>query len=186
VNAYEVEAGIGVIAVNTVWSMPERLECVVLQKARYINTLTYLPTYLPTYRNGVQLIALRALSRAAAPPLSPILTPATSFTTVNLPCGKMDRGAKFGPCKWPSHLAAYKEHTLSHTSRTTNFVETGHAAVEEELQELRIANNVVSWLIDRPNHQTAFFGLGQIELDAQLFRTFRIYFSFQGVTRTNQ
>ena len=79
--------------------MPERLECVVLQKARYINTLTYLPTYLPTYRNGVQLIALRALSRAAAPPLSPILTPATSFTTVNLPCGKMDRGAKFGPCK---------------------------------------------------------------------------------------
>jgi len=51
---------------------------------------------------------------------------------------------------------------------------------------LRIANNVVSWLIDRPNHQTAFFGLGQIELDAQLFRTFRIYFSFQGVTRTNQ
>ena len=30
--------------------MPERLECEVLQKARYINTLTYLPTYLPTYR----------------------------------------------------------------------------------------------------------------------------------------
>ena len=25
--------------------MPERLECEVLQKARYINTLTYLPTY---------------------------------------------------------------------------------------------------------------------------------------------
>jgi len=41
VNAYEVEAGIGVIAGNTVWSMPERLECEVLQKARYINTLTY-------------------------------------------------------------------------------------------------------------------------------------------------
>jgi len=40
VNAYEVEAGIGVIAANTVWSMPERLECEVLQKARYINTLT--------------------------------------------------------------------------------------------------------------------------------------------------
>jgi len=46
VNAYEVEAGIGVIAGNTVWSMSERLECEVLQKARYINTLTYLPTYL--------------------------------------------------------------------------------------------------------------------------------------------
>jgi len=45
VNAYEVEveAGIGVIAGNTVWSMPERLECEVLQKVRYINTL---PTYL--------------------------------------------------------------------------------------------------------------------------------------------
>jgi len=44
VNAYEVEAGIGVIAGNTVWSVPERLQCEVLQKARYINTLTYLPT----------------------------------------------------------------------------------------------------------------------------------------------
>ena len=41
VNAYEVEAGIGVIAGKTVWSMPERLECEVLQKARYINTLTF-------------------------------------------------------------------------------------------------------------------------------------------------
>ena len=41
VNAYEVKAGIGVIAGNTVWSMPERLECELLQKARYINTLTF-------------------------------------------------------------------------------------------------------------------------------------------------
>jgi len=41
VNAYEVEAGIGVIAGNTVWSMPERLECEVLQKVRYINTLSF-------------------------------------------------------------------------------------------------------------------------------------------------
>jgi len=41
VNAYEVKAGIGVIAGYTVWSMPERLECEVLQKARYINTLTF-------------------------------------------------------------------------------------------------------------------------------------------------
>jgi len=32
VKTYEVEAGIGVIAGNTVWSMPERLECEVLQK----------------------------------------------------------------------------------------------------------------------------------------------------------
>ena len=41
VNAYKVEAGIGVIAGNTVWSMPERLECEVLQKVCYINTLTF-------------------------------------------------------------------------------------------------------------------------------------------------
>ena len=33
VNAYEVKAGIGVIAGNTVWSIPERLECEVLQKS---------------------------------------------------------------------------------------------------------------------------------------------------------
>jgi len=46
VNAYEVEAGIGVIAGNTVWSMPKRLECEVLQKARYINTLSLLPFYV--------------------------------------------------------------------------------------------------------------------------------------------
>ena len=41
VNAYEVEACIGVIAGNTVWSMLEHLECEALQKARYINTLTF-------------------------------------------------------------------------------------------------------------------------------------------------
>ena len=41
VNAYEVKANIGVIAGNTVWSMPEHLECEVIQKARYINTLTF-------------------------------------------------------------------------------------------------------------------------------------------------
>jgi len=41
VNAYEVEASIGVIASNTVWSMPERLECEVLQKARYTLTFTF-------------------------------------------------------------------------------------------------------------------------------------------------
>jgi len=41
VNAYEVKAGIGVIAGKTVLSMSERLE--VLQKERYINTLTYIP-----------------------------------------------------------------------------------------------------------------------------------------------
>jgi len=36
VNAYEVKAGSGVIAGNTVWPMPERLECEVLHKVRYI------------------------------------------------------------------------------------------------------------------------------------------------------
>jgi len=30
VNAYKLKAGIGVIAGNTVWSLPERLECDVL------------------------------------------------------------------------------------------------------------------------------------------------------------
>jgi len=45
VNAYEIKAGIGVIAGNTVWSMPERLECEVLQKVRYINTLTFTFTF---------------------------------------------------------------------------------------------------------------------------------------------
>ena len=52
VNAYEVKAGISVIAGNTVWSMPERLECEVLQKARYTHTHTHnfiYPTYLYLY-----------------------------------------------------------------------------------------------------------------------------------------
>jgi len=49
VNAYEVEAGIGAISGNTVWSMPKRLECEVLQKARYINTLSYLYLYLTNW-----------------------------------------------------------------------------------------------------------------------------------------
>jgi len=38
VNAYEVKAGIGIIVGKSVWSMPERLQCEVLQK-RYINPL---------------------------------------------------------------------------------------------------------------------------------------------------
>jgi len=43
VNAYEVKAGINVIVGNTVWSMPERLECEVLQKARYLSfTFTFI------------------------------------------------------------------------------------------------------------------------------------------------
>ena len=37
-NAYEVTG-------NTVWSMPERLECEVLQKACYVNTLTFTFTF---------------------------------------------------------------------------------------------------------------------------------------------
>jgi len=49
VNAYEVKAGIGahVIACNTVWSMPERLECEVLQKnALYKYTYLYIFTLI--------------------------------------------------------------------------------------------------------------------------------------------
>jgi len=37
VNAYKVKAGIGAIAGNIVWSI---LKCEVLQKERYLNTLT--------------------------------------------------------------------------------------------------------------------------------------------------
>jgi len=64
VYAYEVEAGIGVNAGNTVWSMPERLECAVLQKARYINTLT-LPTYLLYLRSlaGYNRVSSEAVTR---------------------------------------------------------------------------------------------------------------------------
>ena len=51
VNAYEVEAGIGAIAGNPVRAMPERLECEVLQKARYINTLTFTFTFNAEVRN---------------------------------------------------------------------------------------------------------------------------------------
>ena len=53
VNAYEVKAGIGVIAGNTVWSVPERLECEVLQKARYINTLTIIWVSCVEVMNGL-------------------------------------------------------------------------------------------------------------------------------------
>jgi len=41
VNAYEAEAGIGVIAGNTLWYIPERLECEVLQKALYTLTFSF-------------------------------------------------------------------------------------------------------------------------------------------------
>ena len=42
VNAYEVKAGISVIAGNIVWSTPERLESEVLHKVGCINTLTFI------------------------------------------------------------------------------------------------------------------------------------------------
>jgi len=50
VNAYDVKAGICVIAGKTVWSMPERLECDVLHKVRYINTVTFFLFYPPFAR----------------------------------------------------------------------------------------------------------------------------------------
>ena len=40
-NAHKVKADIGVIAGNTMLSMPERLDCEVLQKQHYIYTLTF-------------------------------------------------------------------------------------------------------------------------------------------------
>jgi len=54
VNAYEVKAGIGgVIAGNTVWSMPQRLQCEELQKVSYINTLTLTFTFKLSKRVAV-------------------------------------------------------------------------------------------------------------------------------------
>ena len=65
VNAYvEVEAGIGVIAGNTVWSMPEGLECEVLQKARYINTLTLYLTLISTLLLTYLVCAEQSSSRS--------------------------------------------------------------------------------------------------------------------------
>jgi len=60
VNAYKVEAGIGVIAGNTVWSMPERLECEVLQKVRYINTpFTFMWPHTTSNNLSIQLFQLK-------------------------------------------------------------------------------------------------------------------------------
>ena len=49
VNAYEVKAGIGVIAGNTVWSMPERLECTTLKALRHGSPISPIITYLYLY-----------------------------------------------------------------------------------------------------------------------------------------
>jgi len=73
VNAYEVVAGIGVIAGNTMWSMPERLECEVLQKARYINTLNF-TFYLYLWTGPNTLI---------------ILFLASHFNFLFIPCGRL-------------------------------------------------------------------------------------------------
>jgi len=64
VSAYEVEASIGVIAGNTVWAMPERLECeVAYYKKSALYKYTYLPTYLPgLLRDGRRFIAWTLLS----------------------------------------------------------------------------------------------------------------------------
>ena len=40
-NAYEVKSGIGVITGKTMCSIPERFESEILQKERYVNSLTY-------------------------------------------------------------------------------------------------------------------------------------------------
>jgi len=55
VNAYEVKAGIGVIAVNTVWSMPEHLRGFTTR--RYISPLyVTLPTLVDEWWCTLQLI----------------------------------------------------------------------------------------------------------------------------------
>ena len=93
VNAYEVKAGIGVIAGNTVWSMSERLECEVLQKARYINTLTFTFTFLMCYR---------FLCIGAEPliPVKLVLQPDTSPTCIiNEQCGSRVRPTRYAPAR---------------------------------------------------------------------------------------
>ena len=66
VNAYEVKADIAVIAGKTVSSMPERLECEVLQNEHYINTLTFTFVQLVPENKGnstVLMICVKISSR---------------------------------------------------------------------------------------------------------------------------
>jgi len=64
VNAYDVKAGIGVIAGKTVWSLPERLECEALQKEHYINTVTYLSTSCIIAKNSTLPVCSKAIDKA--------------------------------------------------------------------------------------------------------------------------
>jgi len=62
VNAYEVKAGIGAIAGDSVWSMPERLDSELLHKVRYINTPTF---YLFTKSvGGGEILSLTRLKES--------------------------------------------------------------------------------------------------------------------------
>jgi len=53
VNAYEVKAGIGVIAGKTVWSMSVHFECEVLQKALYKSTYIRLLPFFWCHRSKI-------------------------------------------------------------------------------------------------------------------------------------
>jgi len=57
VNAYEVKAGIGVIAGKTVWSVPERLACTTEMSAIYKYTYFYLFTF-SVKSNSVNITSL--------------------------------------------------------------------------------------------------------------------------------
>jgi len=113
VNAYEVEAGIGVIAGNTVWSMPECLECEVLQKARYINALTFYSyhTNLQTrpvfwtqlHTSQVSCLPLQTLQRYHANEI--LLTQQNKYTYRHL-------------SKYSQPLTSMVVHTRTHDSRT--------------------------------------------------------------------
>ena len=108
VNAYEVEAGIGVIAGNIVWSMPEHLECEVLQKVRYINTLTF--TILP-------------LTLKYAPKLD---VPKWTYTELNhvpkMICTEMDLAMYWiGPCT-KMDLLYRKRHVPSSSSWSSSVI----------------------------------------------------------------
>jgi len=54
-NAYEVKAGIGVIAGNTVWSMPERLACTTKMSAIYKYTYLYILPLMEDQRHTENL-----------------------------------------------------------------------------------------------------------------------------------
>ena len=90
VNAYEVKAGIAVIAGNTVWSVPERLACTTKMSA--INTLNFVSYIVLSlcrksedftrWCSSVRLFARLSPEMLCHTPLSP---PTTGVSYVSFP-----------------------------------------------------------------------------------------------------